>query len=187
MARSRADPAAARTQAIRQPIKAAERVQGLGVPVRRGTFRQREEGSRDAQAECRTKGILIFADRTKLKALALNCSLKGTDASQTSSTDKMIQDLFAALEKHGVSGEVERAADYAIKPGVLTDEGEGDEWPELRSKVLAADIFILGRRSGCGSLPASPSGSSSEWTPSCRRRTTPVACRPAERWPSSPS
>jgi multimeric flavodoxin WrbA len=43
-----------------------------------------------------------------------------------------------------VSGEVERAADYNIKPGVLSDEGEGDEWPGLRQKVLAADIFILG-------------------------------------------
>jgi multimeric flavodoxin WrbA len=85
-----------------------------------------------------------MADRTKLKAFALNCSLKGTDASETSSTDKMIADLFAGLEKHGVAGEVERAADYNIKPGVLSDEGEGDEWPELRSKVLAADIFILG-------------------------------------------
>jgi multimeric flavodoxin WrbA len=85
-----------------------------------------------------------MADRTKLKSFALNCSLKGSDASETSSTDKMIEDLFAALEKHGVSGEVERAADYNIKPGVLSNEGEGDEWPELRSKLLAADIFILG-------------------------------------------
>jgi multimeric flavodoxin WrbA len=35
-------------------------------------------------------------------------------------------------------------ADHDVKPGVTSDEGEGDEWPGLRSKVLAADIFILG-------------------------------------------
>jgi multimeric flavodoxin WrbA len=85
-----------------------------------------------------------MADRTKLKAFALNCSLKGSDTSESSSTDKMIEDLFAALEKHGVSRDIERAADFNIKPGVLSDEGEGDEWPGLRAKVLAADIFILG-------------------------------------------
>jgi multimeric flavodoxin WrbA len=85
-----------------------------------------------------------MADRLTLKAFALNCSLKGNNSSETSSTDKMIQDLFTALEKHGVAGEVERAADYNIKPGVLSDEGDGDEWPGLRARVLAADIFILG-------------------------------------------
>jgi len=86
---------------------------------------------------------VIMADRTKMNAFALNCSLKGSDASESSSTDKIIEDLFDALERHGVSGEVERAADYNIKPGVLSDESEGDEWPGLRSKVLAAEIFIL--------------------------------------------
>ncbi len=85
-----------------------------------------------------------MADRTTLKAFALNCSLKATYASESSSTEKMISDLLAVLERHGVSGKVERAADYCIKPGVLSDEGEGDEWPGLCAKVLAADIFILG-------------------------------------------
>lgn len=37
-----------------------------------------------------------------------------------------------------------RAADFHIKPGVRSDEGEGDEWPKLRSQILDADIFILG-------------------------------------------
>lgn len=39
---------------------------------------------------------------------------------------------------------MERAADFNIKPGVLSDEGKGDDWPDLRRKILAADIFILG-------------------------------------------
>ncbi len=79
-----------------------------------------------------------------LRAFALNCSLKSTGASERSSTDKMISDIFAALAEHGVEGEVERAADFDIKPGVTSDEGEGDEWPALRRRVLDADIFILG-------------------------------------------
>jgi multimeric flavodoxin WrbA len=79
-----------------------------------------------------------------LSAYALNCSLKPSRADEASSTDKMIADLFSALQKHGFDGDVDRAADFDIKPGVSSDEGEGDEWPHLREKILAADIFILG-------------------------------------------
>lgn len=79
-----------------------------------------------------------------LKAFALNCSLKSTEAEEESSTDRMLSDLLAALEEHGVKGEIVRAVDHDIKPGVLSDEGKGDEWPALRKKIVAADIFILG-------------------------------------------
>jgi multimeric flavodoxin WrbA len=79
-----------------------------------------------------------------LTAFALNCSLKSTSDEEKSSTDKMIADLFDALRKHGVEGETVRAADHNIKPGVLSDEGEGDDWPGLRAKIIAADIFVLG-------------------------------------------
>lgn len=78
-----------------------------------------------------------------LSAFVLNCSLKTSDK-EPSSTDRMLSDLLAALEKHDVTGEVVRAVDHDIKPGVLSDEGDGDEWPALRQKIVAADIFILG-------------------------------------------
>lgn len=81
---------------------------------------------------------------TKLTAFALNCSLKPSDAKETSSTDKMLSDLLVALEPHGVGGNVVRALDHDIKPGVESDMGDGDAWPKLRQKILAADIFILG-------------------------------------------
>ena len=80
----------------------------------------------------------------ELRAFALNCSLKASDADEKSSTDKMIADLLAALKPYGVTGEVVRAADHDIKPGVLSDMGEGDAWPALRERLLAADIFIFG-------------------------------------------
>ena len=85
-----------------------------------------------------------MAELPNLTAFAINCSLKSSSASEKSSTDKLIEDMLNAMQPYGVSGEVVRAADFNIKPGVLSDEGEGDQWPELRKRILAADIFILG-------------------------------------------
>ena len=79
-----------------------------------------------------------------LTAFALNCSLKASGDKEKSSTDKIIPDLLSALKPHGVTGEVIRALDHDIKPGVLSDMGKGDDWPKLREKIVAADIFILG-------------------------------------------
>jgi multimeric flavodoxin WrbA len=79
-----------------------------------------------------------------LKAFALNCSLKPSDAEEKSSTDKMLADLLETLSSHGVTGEIVRVADHEVKPGVESDMGGGDEWPALREKIVAADIFILG-------------------------------------------
>jgi multimeric flavodoxin WrbA len=79
-----------------------------------------------------------------LRAVALNCSLRPSGSEQPSSTDRMIRDLLAAMHPHGITGEVERVADHDVKAGVYSDMGPGDEWPKLRERVLAADIFILG-------------------------------------------
>jgi len=79
-----------------------------------------------------------------LKAVALNCTLKA-DASEASSTDEMIavlKDAFA--EKDVKLTETVRVAALNIPPGVTSDEGEGDEWPALREKILAHDILIFG-------------------------------------------
>lgn len=85
-----------------------------------------------------------MTDDAPLKAFALNCSLKASGAADPSSTDEMISNLLAALAEHGIAGDVARAADHDIRPGVLSDMGGGDEWPALRARVLAADILILG-------------------------------------------
>ena len=79
-----------------------------------------------------------------LKALPLNCTLK-SDASEASSTDAMIKLLAAAFGEHKVSvSDTVRVAALNIKPGVTSDEGEDDDWPALREKILAHDILILG-------------------------------------------
>ncbi len=78
-----------------------------------------------------------------LNAFALNCSLKGS--TESSSTDKLLDELLFALKEHDVSstGTV-RVADSTILPGVTSDEGPGDDWPKIRRQILDADIFVLG-------------------------------------------
>jgi multimeric flavodoxin WrbA len=77
-----------------------------------------------------------------LKALAFNCTLKPSPA--PSSTDKLLRELLDALSEHEVSGEIVRAVDHNIKPGVSSDEGEGDAWPELRRQIVNSNILIIG-------------------------------------------
>lgn len=79
-----------------------------------------------------------------LKALALNCTLKA-DSRQESSTDAMIAVLTRAFSKNDVTvSETVRVAALDIRPGVSSDEGDGDAWPGLREKILAHDIVIFG-------------------------------------------
>ena len=79
-----------------------------------------------------------------LTAIAINCSLKRS-GSEPSSTDKMIELIGGELRKHQVElRETIRIADYNVMPGVESDMGEGDDWPELRRRILAADILIFG-------------------------------------------
>jgi len=80
-----------------------------------------------------------------LTAIALNATLKPGKDKATSSTDTMIGLIVDALKDKGVAfdGTI-RLADHDIKPGVTSDEGEGDAWPGLRTRILAADILIFG-------------------------------------------
>ena len=77
-----------------------------------------------------------------LKVLAFNCTLKSSP--EPSSTDKLLNELLAALKEYDAEGEIVRAADFNIKPGVTSDEGKGDDWPALLKKVLACDILVIG-------------------------------------------
>jgi multimeric flavodoxin WrbA len=51
--------------------------------------------------------------------------------------------VFAHLTERGVESETVRCVDFAIAPGVEADMGDGDQWPLIRQKVLAADILLL--------------------------------------------
>lgn len=78
-----------------------------------------------------------------LRAIGLNCTLKrGTDPS---STELLVGEVLAELVACGVGSEgTVRVVDHDIRPGVTSDEGDGDEWPELRRRILDADILVLG-------------------------------------------
>lgn len=78
-----------------------------------------------------------------MKAIALNGTLKRSSG-EPSSTDRMLKLVLEHLGKEGVTGEIIRLADCDIGPGVRSDEGEGDEWPGIRARILDADIVILG-------------------------------------------
>ena len=79
-----------------------------------------------------------------LSAIAINCTLKRSGG-EPSSTDKMIGIIAGELAKHDVTlSETIRIADHDIKPGVTSDEGPGDAWPDIRQRILAADILIFG-------------------------------------------
>jgi multimeric flavodoxin WrbA len=79
-----------------------------------------------------------------VSAVAINCSLKRSSG-EPSSTDKMIGLIASELKKHDVTfAETIRIADYNIVPGVSSDEGPGDEWPDIRRRILDHDILIFG-------------------------------------------
>jgi multimeric flavodoxin WrbA len=76
-----------------------------------------------------------------LTALVLACSLKKSPA--PSSSQKLGTEVLEALQEHGITGEVVRVVDHDVRFGVTDDEGDGDAWPALREKVLAADVLVL--------------------------------------------
>ena len=77
-------------------------------------------------------------------AIAINCSLKKSSG-EASSTDAMIDVLGEAFAEHDVTiAETIRIADHNVLPGVTSDEGEGDDWPAIREKILAHDILVFG-------------------------------------------
>jgi multimeric flavodoxin WrbA len=77
-------------------------------------------------------------------AIEINCTLKKSSG-EPSSTDAMLDVLAKHFKDAGVTiAERLRMADYNVLPGVTSDEGEGDDWPKLREKILAHDILIFG-------------------------------------------
>src|ERR1700712_2106270 len=84
---------------------------------------------------------------TSIDTLVLACSLKKSPA--PSSSQLLGTQVLESLQQAGrdagveVSGEVVRVVDPDVRFGVSTDEGDGDEWPSIREKMLAADVLVL--------------------------------------------
>src|SRR4051794_25138035 len=93
---------------------------------------------------------------TGLTALALICTLKPSP--EPSSTEKLAGQVIDALATHGVTSESVRVVDHHVTPGVEADMGEGDGWPALREKVLAADILVFATPTWMGHLTSVAQG-----------------------------
>ncbi len=78
---------------------------------------------------------------TSLRALALVCSLKPSPAE--SSSELIAQHVFDMLGTQDVACESVRCVDYNIAPGTEADMGDSDQWPQIRTKLLDADILLL--------------------------------------------
>jgi multimeric flavodoxin WrbA len=85
-----------------------------------------------------------------MRATILNCTLKPSPA--TSNTEALAQVVADALETHDVEVELVRVVDHDVKPGVSSDEGDGDEWPALREKVLASEILVIATPTWLGQI-----------------------------------
>ena len=80
-------------------------------------------------------------DASDLTALALVCTL--TQSPGESSTQLLADQVLAALAEHSITGDSVRVVDHDVRPGVQADMGDGDAWPAIRDRVLAADILVL--------------------------------------------
>ena len=85
-----------------------------------------------------------------MKALILNCTLKPSP--ETSSTQALAQVVIDELRAGGVETELVRLVDLDIKPGVKTDQGEGDDWPRVHEKIMAANIVVFATPTWVGQM-----------------------------------
>lgn len=76
-----------------------------------------------------------------LRALALVCTLKPSPTE--SSSQLLAEEVLEHLARFDVDGEAVRVVDHGVSFGVSTDEGDGDGWPALRSRMLDADILVI--------------------------------------------
>ena len=76
-----------------------------------------------------------------ISALVLNCTLKPSPP--PSSAEQLGREVLAELAAQGVEGEMIRVVDHDVRFGVSTDEGDGDGWPAIRAKLMAAQVLII--------------------------------------------
>jgi multimeric flavodoxin WrbA len=77
-----------------------------------------------------------------MRAICLNSTLKRSP--EPSNTESLAAVVMSALRDEGVETDEVRLVDHQIEPGVVSEAvTEGDEWPAIRERVVAADILIM--------------------------------------------
>jgi multimeric flavodoxin WrbA len=77
----------------------------------------------------------------ELTALFLNCTLKKSP--EQSNTQALIDKVAALFGELGVRSDTIRVVDHNVKFGVMSDEGEGDEWPGILERIKECDILVI--------------------------------------------
>lgn len=75
-----------------------------------------------------------------MKATILLGTLK---SSGLSNTETLCEFLIGRLERADVATEMVKLVEHDVRPGTVSDMGEGDEWPKILEGVLASDIIIF--------------------------------------------
>jgi multimeric flavodoxin WrbA len=77
-----------------------------------------------------------------MKAICLNCTLKRSP--EQSSSASLSEVVMSALRDEGVETDAIRLVDHTIEPGVVSEAvTDADEWPEIRERILAAEILVI--------------------------------------------
>ena len=76
-----------------------------------------------------------------MRALVINCTLKPSP--ESSNTHALAQVVIDELRARDVTVNEVRAVDKDLKPGVTSDEGDGDEWPAIHEQLLEAEILVI--------------------------------------------
>ncbi|MFC4909701.1 flavodoxin family protein [Actinomadura gamaensis] len=76
-----------------------------------------------------------------MRGLLINCTLKRSP--ESSNTEALASIVVEELRKRQVEVDEIRAVDLDIPPGVKTEMGPGDPWPEVHRKLLDSQILVL--------------------------------------------
>jgi multimeric flavodoxin WrbA len=76
-----------------------------------------------------------------MRAVCLNGTLKRSPSD--SNTEALARIVLAALEREDVDTQLVRLVDHDIHPGVSSDEGDGDEWPAIRQRIVSSEILVM--------------------------------------------
>jgi multimeric flavodoxin WrbA len=88
-----------------------------------------------------------------MHATCLVCTLKRSP--EPSNAESLAEVVLGALREQGVTTDAIRLADHQIDPGVVSEAvSDGDEWPAIRERILAA---AAARALQASPIPAPPS------------------------------
>lgn len=78
-----------------------------------------------------------------LRAIFVNCTLKyAPEQSNTDALTDIVADELVASDP-GIAIDRLRVTDFNVRFGAANDMGNGDEWPRILKRILAADIIVI--------------------------------------------